>query len=55
MPQDRTKWPKTVFERRPLLLCSELDKMISRGPQSFLEANHKIQEVKHCGIRKARL
>ena len=55
MPQDRTKWPKTVFERRPLLLCSGLEKMLSAGPQSFLAANHKIKEVKHCGIREKRL
>lgn len=55
MPQDRTKRPKTVFERRPLLMCSELDKMISTGPQAFLEAPHRMLEVESRGIRKARL
>lgn len=55
MPKDYTKWPRTVFESRPLLMCSVLDKMISRGPQSFLEATHKIKEVKVCGIREKRL
>ena len=55
MPKDRTEWPKTVFERRPLLLCSELEKMISTGPQPFLEAPHKRVKVQNYGIRKARL
>lgn len=55
MPQDRTKRPRTVFERRPLLMCSVLDKMISRGPQAFLEAPHRTLEVEVSGIRKERL
>ena len=55
MPQDRTKWPKTVFERRPLLMCSELEKMISTGPQSFLEAPHRKGMVHDHGIREKRL
>ena len=55
MPQDRTKRPRTVFERRPLLMCSVLDKMISRGPQAFLEVPHRTLVVEQYGIRKERL
>ena len=55
MPKDRTEWPKTVFERRPLLMCSELAKMISTGPQSFLEAPRKRVKVHNYGIREKRL
>ncbi len=55
MAQDRSKGPRTVFEHRPLLMCSELEKMLSRGPQAFLEAPHRIIEVERYGIRKERL
>jgi hypothetical protein len=55
MPQDFTKCPKTVFERAPLLMCSVLEKMISEGPQSFLEAPHRRSGVQDHGIREKRL
>jgi hypothetical protein len=55
MPHDRTKRPRTVFECRPLLMCSVLEKMVSAGPRAFLEAPHRMLEVEVRGIRKERL
>lgn len=55
MPQDFTKCPKTVFERAPLLMCSVLEKMISEGPQAFLEAPHRRAKVQDHGVREKRL